>query len=786
MSPRPSRLPAVVVVMVSLVGAVMHENYARADDLTPTKRELSDIETSATQLRQLPLTGSQLRSATYVEERLTDGELFYRLRDYVRASIIFTDIVDNYPNHASYPDALFLLSESLFQAGDFLGARARYRLILDHADEARYRPHLQSALGRLIEIAIHIRDFDGIDRYFEKLAQLPPSEVEAATAYFRAKYLYSVAVSADAWNDPDAPMPQSDPQKLETARLAFEAVSQRSPYYPQARYFIGVIYTLRAQYNQAVDAFGRVVQVTATTDQQRDIVELARLALGRIYYEMNQLDNSVDAYQGLPRTSRYFDVALYEIAWTYIRQGDSTRAERALEVLSVAAPGSRYIPDATLLRGNLLLRDGRFDAATGAFAHVVKEFQPVREQLQQLLTEQADPQQFFRNLVHDNLDEFDAQAFLPPLALRWATVEGDMERALGAVADLSHARKLTAETGNVVERLQGALRAPNRVNIFPDLRHHREQTLAMRNRLARVREKLIAKDEAASKQYNSAELTAVRVRRHDLERMLTGLPVKDSDFSSRNGQVDSGFEALNKQLAELDVQLMGLDARIVATDRFMTDSMQKPEQLAGVQAYKAELGTQQKAVVDYRDQLAKLRMEVEAGRIQVGVGDGNYLRDDQLREEHKQLVVRERQLIVGLGGRPDPELDSLFQRADAAEVLIAEHDAKIDRVVEERAADMQKVLDEESAKLVGYRAKLAALDGETEVVVGGIAYANYRQVQKRFYDLVLKADVGTIDVGWAQREEHSQRIDALTRERSRTLQALDDEFHEIMDERGSK
>jgi tetratricopeptide (TPR) repeat protein len=494
----------------------------------------------------------------------------------------------------------------------------------------------------------------------------------------------------------------------------------------------------------------------------------------------------VESYQTVPRTSRRFDVALYEIAWTYIRQGDSTRAERTLELLSVAAPGSRYIPDAKLLRGNLLLRDGRYDAATDVFGEVIKEFQPVREQLQQLIAQQEDPQAYFRGLVHDNLDEFDAQAFLPPLALRWATIEGDMERALGAVADLSQARKLTLETSNVVERLTAALHAPNRVNIFPDLRAHRERTVALRNRLAKVRETLIAADEAQMAQYNSAELAATRARRHELERMIAGLPTKDSDFTSRNSQVDSGFGALNKQLAELDVQLMGMDARIVATDRYMSDTMRSPEQQTGVQAYKAELESQAKAISEYRDQLGKLKMEVEAGRIQVGVGDGNYLRDDQMREEHKQLVARERQLVAALGGHPSSQIDQLFQRADSAELLIGEHDKQVDLVVEERSQDMQKVIDEESVKLAGYRQKITELDAETEVVVGGIAYANYQAVERRFYDLVLKADVGTIDVGWAIREEHRQRVDILTRERARTLQALDDEFHEIMDERGSK
>jgi hypothetical protein len=67
-------------------------------------------------------------------------------------------------------------------------------------------------------------------------------------------------------------------------------------------------------------------------------------------------------------------------------------------------------------------------------------------------------------------------------------------------------------------------------------------------------------------------------------------------------------------------------------------------------------------------------------------------------------------------------------------------------------------------------------------VVGSVTYANFAAVRRRFYDLVLRADVGTIDVSWADREEHRMRVELLTRERAREIQALDDEFQEIMDE----
>lgn len=786
MRPRSAHLGAtsIVVALMSAVSLGGLPRLARAQDLNAPSRELVSIEQSLSLMRRAPVRGSELRSPTYVEERLTDGELFYRLHDYVRASIILTDIVERYPNHPAYADALYLLAESLFHASDYLGARRSYRMVLDHADEPSFRPRVQGALARLIEIAIRIRDFDGIDRYFDRLARLPPSDVEAATAYFKAKYLYSVAVPADELNKPEGPLPTVDPEKLERAREAFGQVTDKSPYAPQAHYYSGVIYTLRGQYSPAIDEFKRVVAMKPTDDTQREVVELALLSLGRLYYETDQVQFAVEAYQSIPRTSKRFETALYEIAWTYIRAGDSTRAERSLEVLSVAAPDSQYIPDAKILRGNLLLRDGRYAAAGDVFAEVTKDFQPVRDELDRLLAQQSDPNEYFRNLVRQNIDNFDDEAFLPPLALRWARIEGDMRRAIDAVRDLAQARQLTKETGDVVTRLNAALSARNRVNMFPDLRGKRQEAIGLRNRLALVRKQLIAAEEAQAKRFDSAELTTVRSQRQALERTISALPVKEADFDHRNVSVDDRFVALDKELSSLDVQLLGMDARITATERFISDTMQKPEQRAGVEAYRNELQTQRMAVASYREQLVALKLELETSRLQVGVGDSTYAKDDEQRKQYNDLVQRERQLVAALGGRSGADLDSLYKRASAVETALDAQDREIDVVVEERARDMQRVLDEEGGKLVGYRESLAKLDGETEDVVGGLSYANYRQVQKRFYELVLKADVGVVDVGWAEREEHRTRIEMLTRERARSMQALDDEFKEIMDDRG--
>jgi hypothetical protein len=160
------------------------------------------------------------------------------------------------------------------------------------------------------------------------------------------------------------------------------------------------------------------------------------------------------------------------------------------------------------------------------------------------------------------------------------------------------------------------------------------------------------------------------------------------------------------------------------------------------------------------------------------VGDKRYQADDAERAKFIDLVTRERQL-AGSGG---PQYDDAFSRVASVERQLDQRDAEIAAMVRRRAAEMLGVVGEETANLVKYRRALRSLEGETEDVVGAITYLNFNRVHQRFYDLVLRADVGKIDVSWAKREDRRLRLDVLTRERARELQALDDEFRDVMDQ----
>ncbi|MCA9602179.1 MAG: tetratricopeptide repeat protein, partial [Myxococcales bacterium] len=251
------------VELIGLFVVVALALPASAQKSSSVDAELSKVEKAVSSLVAQPIKRDNVHSPTYFEERLADGELFYRLEDYTRAAIIFTDLVENHANHRAFPDALYLLADSLYMANDVVGARRRFEQVLQQASSnAAYRPYVQRSLGRLIEIAIRTRNFEGVEQYFGLVSQLAPAEVEAATAYYRGKFLYNRAVPVEdvLRADPKASaQPPMDLAQLDQARQAFESVKEGSPYYPQARYFIGVIHTLKREFPQAINAFLRVV-----------------------------------------------------------------------------------------------------------------------------------------------------------------------------------------------------------------------------------------------------------------------------------------------------------------------------------------------------------------------------------------------------------------------------------------------------------------------------------------------------------------------------------------------
>lgn len=732
-----------------------------AQNLDRTAEQVGALERRVSGLDQfLGASETPQRTAPPYTERFADAELLYRLRDYARASILFTDIVQNYADSPAYPNALYLLGESLFQAGDRLGARARFRQVVDHAGEAVYRPFVQRALGRLIEIALRTGDVSGIDEIFQRLNQIPPSEIAAETTYIRGKYFFLRA-------QPD----------FDQARAAFDAVPQGAPIYPQARYFLGAILTAQGRYPEAIEAFQRVLRLQPQGTEQQEVLDLAALAIGRLQIERSNYDAAIEAYQQVGRSSRHFDRALFEQAWAFIRQGDAIRAERALEILAISNPDSPLIPDGKLLWGNLLLRTGRFDRAQQVFQEVRNQFGPISEQLNEVIERHSDPDTYFRELVLSNIQVFDASSFVPQAAVAWIRNEGTLQDSMGVVSDLNTCRQYIRESEDLIARLNAALNAPSRAHVFGDLRRAREQVFEVINRVTQLRgEVALAMDESAAGLSN-VDLQGVIMQRRGLDAAVARLPVSDEQVRRRDRAAENEFSTLSQELQRSQAQVDNLEAMVVAIERYLRD--QPPARSAvDASALRTELAQHRTAIANYRQRIAELRRLIQAGRSQVGVGDPRYQRDLEIGREYHDLVVREQRILENAGRLPRNAV-SLLARLDEVERRARAFDERLSGNVDRRINTIRAQMEEEQARVAGYRQRLAQLEAEAADVVGHLVLQNFQSVRLHFYQIVMRADLGLVDVAWEQREEHNNRARMLAEEQEREIGALNDEFREV-------
>jgi tetratricopeptide (TPR) repeat protein len=729
---------------------------ASADEIGSVESEVREIRDTANGLAPRYLKAGGLRGAHYAEERLIDGENFYRLKDYQRAAIIFMDLIETFPNHAAYPDALYYFADSLFLSRDYYGARQWFQRVLDEGGRPGMARFRLKAIGRLIEVAIHLNQFEGVDRYLEQLGQSATPE----TSYIKGKYFYFKG-------------------DLERARQEFGQVKGNAELELKSAYFTGAVLTKQGRFDDAIEAFKAGAARAATTPSEQEVLDLLNLGLGRLYFEKEMLAESSKAYETVGEYSIYYDTALYEAASVKIRAGEATTAERLLEVLTLAVPDSKYTPRAKLLRGNLLLHEGRYDDAEAVFEETIGEFTPVQAQLDEVMSEQQDTRRFFTALMERGLTTMDVSSALPPLVMKWVGEEPEVQRALTLTSDLGVAKEYTLETERLLRLIEAVIDGPSRINAIPTIRSAMRRSQQLSNRLGQLRAKLL---DIGQKKLGAGdgELRALAAERQQLQAQLNALPTSDEDFQRREEKALAVYQHMRQELARNEVRLDRLVAMVVALERFIADPTYTegvPEQ--SLKALRDELDRHRGGVDQMREDLEKLREDVESARYQIGVGDNLDQSDAQLREKVRKIGAKERELLRSRGGQAGNRLDGVIGTIEETEQTIADFRVAAEKEADRQIEDIRRQIRAEREHVKEYRTELSALNGEAEEVVGGVTFENFSNVRKRFHNLILKADVGVIDVAWERKEEHKDRGSTFNKDRLAEIQNLDREFEEV-------
>ncbi len=702
------------------------------------------------------------------DRRLIDAQVLYELKNYEASSIILFDVVEKYPSSPAYPEALYYLADSLFLKRDYLSSRRFFDKIVEQGPA---NPRYQESLQRLIDLALHTSDYSPVDGYIEKLNALPAGKQLPSVPYVEGKYYFFR-------------------QKYEQALATLKQIGPEHIYYFHSLYFVGASQVAMGGEHMAdaIMTFGTILKTPAKTDSQKRITELAHLALARIYYDRGQFTNAITEYGKIGLKSEYLNEALYESAWVSIKGHDYDKAARSLDLLLLNAPEWHDIPEVKLLIGQLKIRENAYQPATEQFAKTRDEYAPVHRQLYDAFMKTGNAPLYFRDLIGKNLSKFDLAVILPPIATKWMSGEESVQRVSTLVGDERDLQKSLDESEEIIRRLDKAMTGPARVNVFPELATARAKSIAVSNEVSVVKEALAGRMAKLIGAIggSESELKGLEAERDALEQKLRTLPVNADSIEERQRRARGQFNELDKRVVELQTELNGMRAAAVATRKFYQDEVAKTlpaEQQGNAQA---EIDTALAEIEGEGDASDRVRKDLDDAKMSVGVDDADMQLAQELRKKYDDVLRRLHDLDVRVRSQLTPadrakaeQIESILDRAHGVENKVGAFNGRIDQMLDVRLKDLMTEVDDEKLKVAAYRQQLGGYTTESADVGGGIMAEQFKAVTTRFYNVVVRAEVGIIDVAWALKDSSTQNTNRLVAERKRELKLLDDEFKQV-------
>lgn len=787
-------LPAAVVALSAMT--VLHDARAANGDsdsnaayqeVTAVDRETSSVQAAIEKAKAQRYT---------VEQRLANGELLYRSKDYPRAVVVFSEILEEFPDTASYPDAMWLRGETFYAQKEYLSARRDYKALVERNQEARFNPYFGKALARLVDVCLRINDIKGLDEVFAKINQVPPSQVDAALLYAKGKGYYFK-------------------QDYQNAQSALQSVPSGNQYTHQARYFLGMVAMRQARpantpppqpqapdgttqrvppanFKPAIEVFKQATELPPDTDEHRHVIDLSWMAIGRLNYEMENYTQAAEAYSKVGRDSPEFGTMLYELAWVYVRLGDVQRAERALEIMQIADPSSPQVGDGTLLRADLLLRAGAFDKSLQLYQGVREEYEPMRAKLEAFIDATPEPSVYYDKLSAQQLDVLDQNEQIPPLAVRWAREAEDGPMAFAVIDSVNECKSLIRQSYVLIDKLNIILNATNRVRAFPELQAGEERALMLLNRISKMRLQLAKGMDDEEPRDLGGDIGTVRSQRRQAQGVIQALPVSSGEFAERDYTGLRQWNNVSQELTRRGIEIDYLNATINGLRRMLKEDAQRGVTRSPTeqQRFTTELDENEKLLKQRQVEVGELRRQIEIGRAQIGIGDARYQNDAVGRVQFRDALDREVMLAsqgqAGAGAQTYAgKIKPVLAQARTVEDRLVQQFAQLEQQVAARIGEVQAKVEAEREKINGYNMQLGTLDAEAKDLVGQVAKRNFIYVRDKLRGIVLRADIGITEQAWEVREEELERVKNLQTERAREEQLLDEELREVLDDTGN-
>ncbi|MEE2757522.1 MAG: tetratricopeptide repeat protein [Myxococcota bacterium] len=744
------------LVAIGLFVGGAKEAGADGGELKQLRADLTAVSDQIQALDKLYLAGAIREQGNRFAARMNDGQLFFVSKAYDRAAMVFLDLVEDQSNRskAGYRDAVFFLAESLYQVRNWSGS-IRYFESLATLGSSTQKQH---AVARLLELSGLANDGNLGRKYVAVATQSLQSQASPLLQYALGKYQYRQ-------------------NRLSESRTLFSQVSAGTDVYVKAQYFLGVVFIRLKNLDSAEAAFRAAFAASENAQdgtENKLIRDEALLALARIAYEKSQFDIAVDLYNRVPRQSPKFDEAMYELVWIAIKARDYERALRKLDLLLISQPEVLDSSDARLLKGKLKLMLKDYLAAEQSFLAVSDAFGLIKTEMEDVEKKHRDLARHFDKIIGDRIADFDLRSVLPKKATKVAGDDLARGRDVRLVADVAAQRRDMEQAKRNVKLLEAALASDARAKIFPKVNIGLLRAVELKTRLALIRARL---NDVSGRQPvgRQSDYNVLRTERQSWQSRLENVPRSVARIQERNDKVEGKMAQLDQAAHRLRVDLRGVEAQLVAIDKYLKDS----DDTTGGGAANRSLQREKNEAKKVKAEIEELVSRIDKERLNVGLNDAASRNDEKIFLRFNDALKRESEWLIGRNAlleRP------LYEQTLALDGQVDRFSQAAQKLIGTRIAEFKSILRAERSRMTTYNGELSRQEASTRALGGAIAARTFRRVLKKITGIVIEADVGLVDVSWKRKDDKSKDIGRVFERQRAEYLRLQTLFEEVTGE----
>jgi len=747
--------------LATLALALGGGSVARAAQLD---EELDGLDTKSS---DLAARAASIENETRPGQYLTESEAVSRFQDYLFEHLIgehepaaegfFALVTTGVLSDAGlHRDAEWYLAESLVGLENYKTAASRYKAIVDDPNH----PFRDDAVRRLLELYAMSGDKEAFDALYR--AEIVTGKVKPTglITYSLAKSFYEQG-------------------ELEQAATNFGQVPQDNAWYGRARYFLGVIHVRAGELDAAKTEFQTVVDLSITTTEDRMVHDLALLALGRISYNNGDYIAASEFYNRIGGDSQYQADKLYEIIWTSIRREKWQDALNNVEIFLLAYPEHEYSAQLRLLQGHLNFQEQHWNDALGAYEQVVSEYTPVQARFAELAAPGSDAEGAVRAVVEERAESVQ----LPPYAVSMMRADPEMSRAIDVFRDLDLEQQDIEASERLIDELRSFIVGSGAIGSFD---RTKTDTLVARQGVIDSELKLLDLDgrwlgslHDPSIDQSLSDWTAARKTAADrsaaVGETIAHAATDLSAFERSMGEIHA--EADNARRDASDHESAITAARQQLADPKLEDAA-RTDLANKVNTLEAELATLRKTQEDADARMAQMKAPTTLAQVDV----------NEMSAVHAEVA---RLLDAARSMRPTKPGVLEGDRIDGLAVSLEDTNTKLDTVYQSISNNqgvevngIRQRFDQEVGAVAQERTDYDQTLGAARTVSLDITRHGFGRLEDFFSDSVVKADMGVVDVFWAQKLETADELDRVRTEREQQMDELERRFSLILENMG--